>query len=1514
MGDVELATWSDGYEPLAPWLKRLDPANDWSPWKGAELQMNARAVEASQNALSHVGAGASESRRGIFSALSQLTCKEARVKNWMDSATWNDLARQFTACLACGLGTLLMCHATSMMSSLEAVWVEPKAFGAKGRSPKPSDQRCFLNATLLLGEESFYSFMPFELDQVDHLKKTVRAGLEDAFAVGIGLSQLPSSSSCLLNHRVGYCDANGINLFHESVRVQVVLSPVESQSLQLESPSLWTLSLVLVVAFANSRYVTKLQAFLVWPLALLGLLLCSVHAARTLVDLGNCRAISEHHPVTWLAAAPLGNRSAPSAAAERVAEYCWVPPLPNLHGPSAARAGAMVEKEPVADFLSRQGIDINMTLLIRDVWITWMESATFSFRFENHTKVSSYCEVLQMPTMSHCLRWMNSSELGNSISCHATLAKNRLGPAWMMSLHCKRAAQNWKAWRKPGARGWDHGETGRETGDWGTVIGAEADGALLVSSSAMFKRDMRDVMEEEFPDLKGLGDKLADAAKGAKDVMQHGQEAVEGLKDLALGTFEAGAQQVNQTLKHVGAELQKMNRTAQQEIQEVDREVQEARDKCSVFTSGASKVVKKVEPLFDQVVEKLKAVSQMAKEVLSKLNQGKAAGTLDKSMGVVIDQANVWKSAMEGLEKKLQEVNELLASRSKPSHNTSKATSVSLLGLEIFPEEELSDALRGPVGQLSSAAEALRGMATQTEEAMAGFVDGALEAAKGKVPGDLMGNVSSILRGVQAEATLELQPFGEIGQQMVDGLKKAASDAGLDFSAASSVMLLGFATLLSWQELPHWVASASRADWRTGCDSASSELQSSASEELVEKDGAGRKGGQSHERADQPHLSDRQRLQQLLRISESWQLKLLQSRGCRARISGQNFALRPPSLGEDVPGGEKALERHLLLLAQHMWETEVLDDLLHLHYKVPGVSVAARPSAVELHGTQESYLQPSFVGCVARIFHGCAERVASATLTHFRSLCQATCALLMFLGYVRMLAIRIGCFRWCREHWPSPEPDSTRLYHFYQCMQRLKERVQQALGFLNTRVGVGLLMASLLQVGFTVLANELAMGWISEGNGVRMAEWMKLYPLSMIDGLMILSIWLQLAVFLLAVCYNCILHVHLRSQILALPRHVLFGPERVIPESYQGPDLNELKRMGKTSLVYAMYFPGIVFWHFFYASWILVLVFSFALGCLILVGQPGEVRSVHAQRIWPVLTYGAFLGTVLLAHFVTRLFTQRCLLHQHGQGIRIRCLCLFTWYEVMLFLLSFAVGPTAALWDYLKGFICTVLASLVIQKPNFTQFGELSDYVYCTYCAALLLERMDRDRKDDSPRHRQHEAELHSCQDLQQNCDRWDSKDEPSLLDSSYESKVACLRRTVVFWLLFLGVPLAAAATVGRASYVLGYSCPKFLKAVLPFSKCASEMKKDVCCPWRWAEFYCWAGQVFWGRIHRGGEGASRGRTRVIPVPWPGITRAAPSRQAVSPEPPSRQAVPEEMTSHVTSPDSIDWRKLRRPP
>ena len=56
----------------------------------------------------------------------------------------------------------------------------------------------------------------------------------------------------------------------------------------------------------------------------------------------------------------------------------------------------------------------------------------------------------------------------------------------------------------------------------------------------MFKRDVRSVVGDEFPDLKGLSDTLAHAADSAKDVIQHGQEAVEGLKDqvVYLGFFK----------------------------------------------------------------------------------------------------------------------------------------------------------------------------------------------------------------------------------------------------------------------------------------------------------------------------------------------------------------------------------------------------------------------------------------------------------------------------------------------------------------------------------------------------------------------------------------------------------------------------------------------------------------------------------------------------------------------------------------------------------------------------------------------------------------------------------------------------------------------------------------------------------------------------------------------------------------------------------------------------------------
>ena len=59
-----------------------------------------------------------------------------------------------------------------------------------------------------------------------------------------------------------------------------------------------------------------------------------------------------------------------------------------------------------------------------------------------------------------------------------------------------------------------------------------------------------------------------------------------------------------------------------------------------------------------------------------------------------------------------------------------------------------------------------------------------------------------------------------------------------------------------------------------------------------------------------------------------------------------------------------------------------------------------------------------------------------------------------------------------------------------------------------------------------------------------------------------------------------------------------------------------------------------------------------------------EVRSVHAQRIWPVLTYASFLCSVLLAHFVTRCLGMPCdqpIRHKKLRGM-LEASCISLWW------------------------------------------------------------------------------------------------------------------------------------------------------------------------------------------------------------------------------------------------------------
>eukprot|EP00435_Cladocopium_sp_Y103_P028196 s726_g7.t1 len=482
---------------------------------------------------------------------------------------------------------------------------------------------------------------------------------------------------CLLNHRVGFCDQEGTNLFHDTNRVEVVLSPVESEKLQLESPSVWTLCVVLVVAFANSRYVNKmkalwvsavravgaaqLQAFIVWPLALLGLLLCTLHAARTVVDLANCGATSRHHTVDWTqmeahwanAQVALGkSRLTPSSGAQRVAEYCWVPPL-RKQGP-----GKMTTEAAAEDDFQRQSQDINMTLLVRE--ISLMDSATFLLDFDNQTAVRVYCgKVLQMHAVSQCLRWMNNTELGNRITCQDAVQPQitAVELEGLMEAGSPLACHEAHTQKIPlfGCKEWQFSQCGAQADQTDlkpkpyavippflqpkkpmAVLRILSLCMLLCCSEAMFKKDMRTVaachktvMEEEFPDMKHLGDVVSQATDKAKAIVHQGQQAVEGIKDLALDTFEAAAAKVNQSLKVVGQEVRDMNTTAMKEIISLDDKVKSAKNKAATFAAGTSAVLEKIQPIFEQFLEQLRSVTKMATDALTSISQEVVELTLE---------------------------------------------------------------------------------------------------------------------------------------------------------------------------------------------------------------------------------------------------------------------------------------------------------------------------------------------------------------------------------------------------------------------------------------------------------------------------------------------------------------------------------------------------------------------------------------------------------------------------------------------------------------------------------------------------------------------------------------------------------------------------------------------------------------------------------------------------------------------------------------------------------------------
>jgi len=335
---------------------------------------------------------------------------------------------------------------------------------------------------------------------------------------------------------------------------------------------------------------------------------------------------------------------------------------------------------------------------------------------------------------------------------------------------------------------------------------------LLLSCAAMFKRDMKSVMEEEFPDLGNLGDTIAKATQDYNKIVEKGkaiaQKTVNHLKSEGEEAVQGVKEMVNQTLQVVGAEVQRLNATALREIQTIDLKVNLAKNKTAAFAEGALELVDEVQPVFDQFLERLKEVNQMATQVLRSLDQERALMALDIAMEKAMITANKWKSATEDLAQELAKATtkftgrNISAIRSRPERRANRTerrierrnetntteTEVSVTAgveteapvlLQFDATDELSQVLKSPMQTLSSAAKTLKNMAGETTTAMGKLVDAGIEAAQKRVPDFLMDNVTNILEDLKVEATNQLQPLGAVGQEIVDGLYKASDDAGL---------------------------------------------------------------------------------------------------------------------------------------------------------------------------------------------------------------------------------------------------------------------------------------------------------------------------------------------------------------------------------------------------------------------------------------------------------------------------------------------------------------------------------------------------------------------------------------------------------------------------------------------------------------------------------------------------------------------------------------------------------------
>jgi len=221
----------------------------------------------------------------------------------------------------------------------------------------------------------------------------------------------------------------------------------------------------------------------------------------------------------------------------------------------------------------------------------------------------------------------------------------------------------------------------------------------------------------------------------------------------------------------------------------------------------------------------------------------------------------------------------------------------------------------------------------------------------------------------------------------------------------------------------------------------------------------------------------------------------------------------------------------------------------------------------------------------------------------------------------------------------------------------------------------------------------------------------------------------------------------------------------------------------------------------------LTLLVSGVEAVFVIIGKRGASETDVGKQVWTLLVETIFIMSALLAHYFSRLFVQHCLFRYREVGLEFRCFCLWAWYESISCFCGLALGPFSTFLDYLKGLLSTMVAGLILQKPNFVQFGELSDYVYCTYCASLYLERVAEDQHRLRTQNHAAESALGEALALDNFDLDYQNHEDHALQLEELSYRYMCPLRCMGCLVAFGGTPILVGIILNFIGASMGYHC-----------------------------------------------------------------------------------------------------------